>query len=72
MSNETEQLTLKNLLNAMKAEIQDAEHFAYSSVWMKKKLVKYFGKDIVFTDIGHRAEVVVTIKKRASHFLSTF
>ncbi|XP_052771710.1 uncharacterized protein LOC128211218 [Mya arenaria] len=67
-SNDTEQLTINDLVVQM--ELLCGED-AYRSVYMKKKILDYFGGSVIITELNGKANVV-TYKSEAHSILHNF
>ncbi|CAG2214599.1 unnamed protein product [Mytilus edulis] len=68
LQNEDEQLTVIELVEKMKDYCGDA---AYSTVHMKSKIQKYFGDDVIITEINGKPNVI-TLRKTATSILHDF
>ena len=69
--NNEEQLTINDLVMLMDEQLKNNPHEAFSSKWMKYRLMEQLQNDIVISEING-ISVIVTLRKKASHVLREF
>ena len=69
-NNEEKQLTINNLVMLMDKQLKNNPHEAFSSKWMKDRLMEQLRNDIVISEINGIS--VVTLRKKSSHVLREF
>ena len=67
---DSEQVTVRDLVDIMAEHLKDSESEAYSNIHMKTKLIKDYGDEILFTQSPNQADVI-TLKKTATKILQT-
>ena len=70
-NDEEEQLTINDLVMLMDEQLKNNPHEAFSSKWMKDRLMEQLQNDIVISEING-ISVIVTLRKKASHVLREF
>ena len=62
---DSEQVTVRDLVDIMAEHLKDCESEAYSNIHMKTKLIKHYGDEILFAQSPNQADVI-TLKKTAT------
>ena len=70
-NDEEEQLTVNDLVMLMDEQLKNNPHEAFSSKWMKDRLMEQLRNDIVISEING-ISVIVTLRKKSSHVLREF
>ena len=68
---DSEQVTVRDLVDIMAEHLKDCESEAYSNIPMKSKLIKHYGDEILFAQSPNQADVI-TPKKTATTILRDF
>ena len=68
---DSEQVTVRDLVDIMAEHLKDCESKAYSNVHMKTKLIKHYGDEILFAQSPNQADVI-TLKKTATTIMRDF
>ena len=68
---DSEQVTVRDLVEIMAEHLKDCESEAYSNIHMKSKLIKHYGDEILFAQSPNQADVI-TLKKTATTILRVF
>ena len=68
---DSEQVTVRDLIDIMAEHLKDCESEAYSNTHMKTKLIKHYGDEILFAQSPNQADVI-TPKKTATTILRDF
>ena len=68
---DSEQVTVRDLVDIMADHLKDCESEAYSNIQMKTELIKHCGDEILFAQSPNQADVI-TLKKTATRILRDF
>ena len=68
---DSEQVTVRDLVDIMADHLKDCESEAYSNIQMKTELIKHCGDEILFAQSPNQADVI-TLKKTATTVLRDF
>ena len=69
-NNDEEQLTLSDLIGKMEDFLKDTEYSAYDRRHMKRKLLDFYGQDIIIS--GGRGAPIVTYRQTANSILRDY
>ena len=67
---EEERLTINELVMLMNEQLTNNPHEAFSSKWMKDRLMEQLRNDTVISEINE-ISVIVTLRKKASNFTTS-